>query len=66
MKQKLWCCIGFDFSRDPKKPDYWLESLAKTKEQSILRNGGDWETYKKRGWKCIKVEVTIKPINEVK
>lgn len=62
MKQTLWCCVGFDFSSDPKKPDYWIETLAITKKKSILKNGGDWEKYKKRGWKCIKVEVEIKPI----
>ena len=65
MKIKLWCCVGFDF----KEPYYYLPSLAGSKKGATLRfNNGEyiWENYKKKGWKCIKVEVTIKPINEVK
>ena len=62
MKQKLWCCVGYDF----KEPVYDYESLAYYKKRSItkhLREGyWDWKTWQKKGWKCIRVEVTIKPI----
>lgn len=65
MKQKLWCCV--DFCRD--KSYYELQSLSDTRKDSkavILEYYSDWKTAKKSGWKCIKVEVEIKPINEVK
>lgn len=66
MKRKLWCCVGFQF----KKPYYQWHSLAYTKSASIKLHtgGGDWTwiKWKSKGWKCIKVEVIINPINEVK
>jgi hypothetical protein len=66
MKQKLWCCVGYFFN----EPLYNLLSLSYTKSESIRKHieGGewDWKTAKKSGWKCMKVEVEIKPINEVK
>ena len=62
MKQTLWCCVGFQFE----KPYYFFPSLAETRKRSIEKLPiGSWEIRKKHGWKCIKVEVIIKPINEV-
>jgi hypothetical protein len=62
MKQKLWCCVR----PTPNETYYELESLSYTKHLSILffeREGAfEWKEFKKRGWKCIRVEVEIKPI----
>ena len=57
MKQKLWCCVN--------DGEYYLSSLYRKKSESIdwCRCDLLWEDLKKKGWKCIKVEVTI---NEVK
>jgi hypothetical protein len=61
MKQKLWCCV-----KEFKKTFYDFSTLAETKKRSIkcFEDEGffEWKEFKKRGWKCIKVEVEIKPI----
>lgn len=66
MKQKLWCCVGFDF----KTPYFQWHSLAYTRSQSIKLHTESsvwtWRKWKSKGWKCIKVEVIINQINEVK
>lgn len=66
MKTKLWCCVGFNF----KEPYYQWQSLNYTRSESIKLHIGNsnwnWIKWKNIGWKCIKVEVIIKPINEVK
>ena len=65
MKQKLWCCVNNNLL-----PECYLPSLAHKKSDSIvaLITGSTmtWKGCQEYGWKCIKVEVTIKPINEVK
>lgn len=62
MKQKLWCCVGFGFT----EPLYDWTSLSCKRTDSIKKciNGTNWTwvKFKKKGWKCIKVEVEIKPI----
>jgi hypothetical protein len=61
MKQKLWCCVDINFG----KSYYELQSLSDKKKDSmafVLGYYSDWETAKKSGWKCIRVEVEIKPI----
>ena len=62
MKQKLWCCVGFN----SKEPYYGWQSLSYTRTKSIKKHIGggcwSWNKWKRKGWKCIKVEVTIKPI----
>jgi len=64
MKTKLWCCVDYK----PEEPNYYLPSLAHKKKDSKLslkyNSGISFKDLE--GWKCIKVEVTIKPINEVK
>ena len=66
MKTKLWCCVGSSF----KEPTYAYDSLSYNRSVSIEKHikGGSWgwDQWKSKGWKCIKVEVEIKPINEVK
>lgn len=61
---KLWCCVGYGF----KKPVYDHSSLSYSKKGSIsgfMSNGfQDWPYWKKRGWTCEKVEVTITPLNK--
>lgn len=62
MKQTLWCCVDTNFDT----PIYYLPSLSHTKRDSILAatNGFmGWSDLQSMGWKCIKVEVIIKPIN---
>ena len=63
MKQKLWCCVGLNFK---KGPYYAWQSLSYKRTESIKKHidGGAWNwlKWKSKGWKCIKVEVTIKPI----
>ena len=58
MKQKLWCCV--------RGGKYELYTLKYTRKDSIkeLRLGSiwEWKDCQTFGWKCIKVEVTIKPI----
>jgi hypothetical protein len=65
MKQNLWCCV-----KKYKKTFYDFSTLAETKKRSIKYFEGEgifkWQDFKDNGWKCIKVEVEIKPINEVK
>jgi hypothetical protein len=60
MKTKLWCCVyGIN------NPIYIFHSLAQTKSASINKCTGtklQWDNWQKRGWKCIRVEVEIKPI----
>jgi len=62
MKQTLWCCVN-DKLEDP---GYYLNSFANKKADSILKFTMDtkinWESFKSLGWKCIRVEVIIKPI----
>ena len=59
MKTTLWCCVGFGFE----KPYFHLPSLAEKKKDSILKfSMWNWKLMQKDGWKCIKVEVEIKPI----
>jgi hypothetical protein len=66
MKQKLWCCVCTIKGR----LCFDWPTLAGTKKESIKKFEAEgiwnWENHKKRGWKCIKVKVEIKPINEVK
>jgi len=57
MKTTLWCCVQDNY--------YSWYSLAKTRTASIGKGSDspqDWIRMKKRGWKCIKVSVDIKPI----
>ena len=59
MKQKLWCCVATIKGRQY----YDFDSLAALKSDSIKRYGKyGWMEMQRKGWKCIKVEVTIKPI----
>jgi hypothetical protein len=61
MKQKLWCCVDYHTG----KPNYYSQSLHHRKNDSIetVRHYFvDWETAERLGWKCIRVEVEIKPI----
>jgi hypothetical protein len=62
MKQKLWCCYNTE------SDTYYLPSLSyrKSDSQDVLRGNWKWEKLRETGWECIKVEVEIKPINEVK
>jgi len=61
MKETLWCCVGFQF----KNPYYFIPSLAEKRKDSIRKLPvGNWGIRKKQGWKCIKVEVIIKPIKK--
>ena len=66
MKQKLWCCVDTNFD----SPIYYLPSLSHRKRDSILvmtvNSKLKWNEYQELGFECIKVEVIIKPINEVK
>ena len=58
MKTKLWCCV--------KNENYQFSTLSYRKRDSIDSFIGNWkwEVFKKDGWKCIKVEVEIKPIGK--
>ena len=61
MKQKLWCCVADNL--EPKV--YYLYSLSGRKKDSIdmfCAEPKHWEVWKRFGVKCVKVEVTIKPI----
>lgn len=62
MKQTLWCCV--------KKSNYDWTALSYKRTDSIksFMQGSlsAWQQWKSKGWKCIKVEVEIKPLNEVK
>jgi hypothetical protein len=62
MKQKLWCCVGFNF----KEPYYDWQSLSYKRTNSIKDHikgsSWNWLQWKKAGWKCIRVEVEIKPL----
>jgi hypothetical protein len=58
MKQKLWCCVAT--IKDKQYYDY--SSLRPLKSDSVKIYGDDWKKMEKSGWKCIKVEVEIKPI----
>ena len=63
--QKLWCCVDTNFNN----PLYYLPSLSHRKKDSILATVNSiltWDDLQAMGWKCIKVEVIIKPLNEVK
>ncbi len=67
MKTKLWCCAYT--IKNEERSDF--RSLAKTRHESIgicSDSAYDWKIMKnnKWKWKCIKVEVIINPINEVK
>ncbi len=66
MKQKLWCWVGFDFP----KPYYDWQTLHYTRTSSIKKHiegsSWDWRQWEKVGWKCIRVGIIIKPLNEVK
>jgi hypothetical protein len=60
MKQKLWCCYNIETDV------YYLPSLSykKSYSQDMLRGNWEWEKLQESGWKCIKVEVEIKPIKK--
>jgi hypothetical protein len=63
MKQKLWCCVCTIKGRQY----YDYSSLRPLKSDSVkIYDEYGWEKMQKTGWKCIRVEVEIKPINEVK
>jgi hypothetical protein len=61
MKQKFWCCVNNNL-----QPDYYLPSLAHRKSDSIatflIDHTMTWKDSQEYGWKCIRVEVIIKPI----
>ena len=63
--QKLWCCVNNNL-----QPDYYIPSLAHRKSDSIsaliYAATMTWKDCQEYGWKCIRVEIIIKPLNEVK
>ena len=64
MKTKCWCCVGYNF----KEAYYNWQSLSSMRSTCIKKHTGNsnwnWREWEKRGWKCIKVEVEIKPIGK--
>lgn len=65
MKQKLWCCVRPDHNN---KNWFDWSSLAYKRAGSIkkcvgdISYGWDWKKYKKHGWRCVKVEITLTEI----
>lgn len=59
-----WICIGTQFTT----PYYDESTIAYKRTTSIKRLCADsswnWKKWKSKGWKCIKVSITIQPINQ--
>lgn len=62
---KLWCCVGYGF----KSPYHHYDTLSYRRRDSIKKlmqfssgKTSEWKFWKSRGWRCVKVEVTIKEI----
>lgn len=59
----MWCCVGTNF-----KGGYYFDwsTLSYTRTTSIKKlckgEAWNWQKWKRKGWKCVKVEVTITEI----
>jgi hypothetical protein len=66
--QKLWCCVSPNGEENYKSlADSKVESIfSHTSPYSDRTPAGYWNYWESDGWRCVKVEVTIKEIKEVK
>lgn len=64
-KEKLWCCISTNFKNST---HYDWSTLSYTRRDSKIKflpsqgNFTSWKYWIKKGWKCVKVEMTLEII----